>query len=217
MWKLFMKPSVNPIDGNMAKLLYKIAKLGKSYDYGSTQIQLPPDLTKLVLDYSAGIPDLHLFLGEGETTPIPLLTSSTDLDKDAWNGYGREDDIHVTVKYGLHTTKAGDVRKIIEKEKPIQITLGEISLFEQDGYEVVKIEVLSPGLHALNKKISKNLKCTDTFPTYKPHVTIAYVKPGEGEAMEGKCSLTGKSFVADEVVFSPSKGEKKIIKLGDPD
>lgn len=207
-----MRHSINAVE---AKLLYKIAKLDKDYDYSSTQIQLPPDLTKSVLDYSAGIPDLHLFLGEGETTPIPLLTSSTD--KDAWNGYGREDDIHVTVKYGLHTTKAEDVRKIIEKEKPIQITLGKISLFEQDGYEVVKIEVVSPGLHALNKKISKGLKCTDTFPVYKPHVTVAYVKPGEGEAMEGKCSLTGKSFVADEVVFCPSKGERKIIKLGDPD
>jgi len=181
----------------------KAAKLGSSYSYSSTQVQLPQALAKAVTDYSAGIPEPNLYLGDDNG------------DKDAYNGFGREDDIHVTVKYGLHTSDVEKVRKVLEKEKPVEVTLGKISLFKSDDYEVVKIDVDSPGLHTLNKRISEDLKCTDTYPVYKPHVTIAYVKSGEGKAMEGECSLTGKSFIADEVVFSSKDGKRVAIKLRD--
>lgn len=158
------------------------------HSFSSTQFDLPSELAFEVRQLGEQIP-------------------SDDLAED-----GRELNPHVTIKYGLHTNDAEDVRAAVNGESPVAIQLGKCSVFEvsdkdsQRGgakFDVVKIEVESKALHQLNKRISEALPCTDTFPEYKPHITIAYVKPGLGKVYAEKLnSLQGRVAVFDRLTFS---------------
>jgi hypothetical protein len=54
---------------------------------------------------------------------------------------------------------------------------------------------------------------TDTFPEYKPHATIAYVKKGRGAKYAGDDFLQGKTITLDSVTFSGRDGERVEIPL----
>jgi diguanylate cyclase (GGDEF)-like protein len=133
---------------------------------------------------------------------------------------------HITVKYGLHTTNHEDVVPVLKGEKPIEIELGKTSVFKGSEktipgtdkpvpYDVVTVEVKSPDLKRLNKKITTGAENTTTFP-YSPHVTLAYVKAGTGEKYAGKTDFEGQKYTFDGVTFSPAdKSGKKVIPLGE--
>ncbi len=136
---------------------------------------------------------------------------------------GREENVHVTIKYGLHTDDAEEVQQIVSGFGPVVIKLGKSSLFpakeagDQRGgadYDVVKIDVVdSPDLVRLNQLISDSLECTDTHPNYKPHVTLAYVKPGLGRKYVGNSDVAGMQVNCSELVFSNQSHEKSAISL----
>lgn len=181
--------------------IYKMGKLGASYDFSSTQIQLPPKIASAVRAKGLEIPDVDLYTGDNRN------------DKSDWNGFGREDDMHVTLKYGLHTKDPEKVQELLENEPPIHASIGNITFFTQESHDVAKYDIVSKDLHRLNKIVSDNLECTDTFPDYKPHATIAYVKKGKARNLKKDNSLSGKSFTIDEVVFSGKDGKRVTIKL----
>lgn len=170
------------------------------HKFSSTQVDLPPDVAKNVIETGNKL--------------IPETELYTDPDDPS---YGREENPHVTVKYGLHTEDATEVRDFLAGEKPFTATLGKISIFpgkEDTPYDVVKIEAKSPDLHRLNKLIADNTKVTDTFPTYEPHVTLAYVKKGKGAKYVGNADLEGKDVKFDSITFSSKTGETVAIPLG---
>jgi len=167
------------------------------HDFSSTQIHLPKDIGAAISRLAATIPE-------------------ADLSED-----GREDVPHVTVKYGLHTNNAADVRELLRDEPPTHVTFGKTSLFTADetkkDYDVVTVSVESPDLRHLNKVLSRALKVTDTHPTYKPHATVAYVKAGCGKKYADLADLEGKTAVVNTVHFSDKDGNKVPITLsGDP-
>mgnify|MGYP001587775990 CR=1 FL=1 len=167
----------------------------EEHSFGNTQVNLPPDTAKAVLSLAAVIPD-------------------ADLAPNGRAGQSEATAPHVTVKYGLHTTDVEDVRKVLAGEPPVTVTLGTTSFFpgsESGNGDVVKIDVDSPDLQRLNKKIAEALDVTDTHPTYKPHVTIAYVKEGKGKDFEGDESLNGHTVTLDAIRFSTSDG--KIFEI----
>jgi 2'-5' RNA ligase len=164
------------------------------YDFSSTQVDLPEPAAEEVRKLTYMIPDEDLA------------------------GDGRETEPHATVKYGLHTNDTMDVRKVLAGEPPIKVKFGEISTFPpsegSDGAEVVKIDLDSPDLHRLNKKIAAALDVTDTHPDYKPHVTLAYVKPGEAKKYVGRPhALQGKEITLNSVTFSAKDGREIVIPL----
>lgn len=158
-------------------------------EFSSTQVNLPADVGKRVLDAGAKISDEDL------------------IDK------GRETEPHVTVKFGLHTNNVDDVRKVLANEPPIRVKLGKTSIFKQPDFDVVKADVDSPDLHALNAKLAKALPNTETHPEYKPHVTLAYVKPGAGEKYVGMNDLEGTEIVLDKLDFSDQDRNHTEIPL----
>lgn len=162
-----------------------------SHEYSSTQFNLPEDIAGKMLALAEKISDDDLAEG------------------------GREDEPHVTVKYGLHTVKADDVERVVKDFGPVKIKLGKTSFFpaKDDGEDVVKIDVESEGLRRLNKLISEKLDCTDTHPEYVPHVTLAYVKAGKGEKYVSEKSLDVE-LTLTEMLFSSPDGEQVTIPLG---
>ena len=164
-----------------------------NYDYASTQVNLPEGVAANVLKESKKIAD-------------------EDLADD-----GRETEPHVTVLYGLHGEDPESVRKLLADEPPVRVTLGKTSIFPDDGErgsDVVKIDVESEDLARLNKKLADALPHTITHPGYKPHVTLAYVKPGKGKKYAGANDLEGQEIVIDRVVFSDRAGKQTVIRLG---
>jgi 2'-5' RNA ligase len=162
------------------------------YKFSSTQVNLPKDIADEVRQISSRIPDAHL---------------SED---------GREENPHTTVKFGLHTDDVADVRPIIENEAPIKVKIGKVSTFppseSSNGAEVLKLDVDSPDLHRLNKKLS-TLPHTDTFE-YKPHITLAYVKEGLAKKYVGKKhALEGREVTVSSIAFSSKHGKMIEIPL----
>ena len=126
--------------------------------------------------------------------------------------YGREDEIHITALYGIHTTKIDLVKEIMQDQEPLQIELGKIQIFTSPfKFDVVVVEVISHDLETLHKKLCNNLKFTNKYPQYYPHVTVAYVKKGKGWKHHDLSIWDGLRFSCDYAIFSSSDGFKERI------
>lgn len=164
--------------------------------FSSTQFDLPEELADRVRKLAASIPGEDLAEG------------------------GREEHPHVTLKYGLHTEDPAGVREALAGEGPIEVVLSETSYFPSsdstDGDDVLKIDVSQASkqkLAGLNKKVADANEHTDTHPVYKPHVTVARLKPGRGKKYAGKRDLAGRVFRVSSVTFSSKDGTATAIPL----
>lgn len=175
---------------------------GEKRKFASTQVNLPKEFADKVRAFAAKIPDASL---------------AED---------GREDEPHITLKYGPHDQDPAGVQKVLADAQPITATINGVSLFpakesstQRGGpkYDVVKLDIDSADLQKLNKQVSGALEHTDTHPKYQPHITIAYVKPGEGKKWAGRLipGLSGKTITFGNVKFSPADGEATEIPLKD--
>jgi 2'-5' RNA ligase len=160
------------------------------HKFSSTQMNLPKEIADKVIAFGKQIPD-------------------ADLAED-----GREQEPHITVKYGLHGADPKPTQNALTGEKPATVRFGKVSLFTSNpDFDVVKVEVESAGLRRLNKKVSESQPVTDTHPGYKPHVTVAYVKKGKGKRYVGNKFLEGRTVTLNSVVFSGRDGERVEIPL----
>lgn len=106
--------------------------------------------------------------------------------------YGREDEIHITVLYGLHTEQAELVRELLRNEPAFRVKLGAVSIFSTNPkFDVIKIEIISDALHHLNEKLSYNLASTILYNKYLPHITIAYVEKESCNHLRGCMDFNG--------------------------
>lgn len=160
--------------------------------FSSTQIQIPREQAALLFQIGDLVLDGDLNLAEG----------------------GRENDAHVTVKYGLHTDDFRDVAAVVKGRGAVTFTFGKTNFFSTTNYDVLYVDVKSEALVRLNNLIATNLEVTDTHPTYQPHATIAYLKPGRGEMYKGLGLLDGVVAYADILVFSNTQDVKTEISLG---
>jgi N12 class adenine-specific DNA methylase/2'-5' RNA ligase len=177
------------------KLLNKPLETPKS----STQLTLPPAEAAPVVGFAKSIPDTEVF---------------HKLDEKEKEDYGIETDPHITVLFGLTKHEPEPVAKIVATKKPITVTLGKLSVFDNPDYDVLKVDVHGKDLHDLNSEISK-LPNEQTFKGYKPHMTIAYLKKGEGKKYEGDTRFEGQKLTFNSVTFSPPKEVRS--KIGKPE
>lgn len=178
----------------------KKAQKGVEYDYSSTHVCLPKHIAAKIIEWGQkNIPDEHVYTDETER-------------------YGRETDSHVTVKYGLLTNDGVEVKKHFAQHKPVKLKFGKTRFFSPPTglHDVVVIDVSSKDLEDLNKSVEASFEADDLYPTYEPHVTIAYVLPGHGKHYQGQDVFEEDiELVLSEVVFAPKEGEDVICPLGE--
>jgi 2'-5' RNA ligase len=128
--------------------------------------------------------------------------------------YGRENEPHVTLLYGLHgDVKDEELEPVIEKIKKPKLSFGGVSAFKNDNFEVLKFDVDSKDLHKANKKL-KEFPYTNSYPDYHPHCTIAYLKPGKADKYIKKLkNKEGLYTNVDKLVYSKVDGSKKDYKF----
>ena len=170
--------------------VFPVDSPAEPHKFSSTQVNLPSQYHAAFQRAAASIPDAEL---------------AAD---------GREAEPHITVKYGLHAGEPSGTVAALSGEGPITAKIGKVSIFKGDDADVVKLDVNSPDLHRLNKKIATQPH-TDTYPIYQPHITLAYVKPGEGAKYVGRSvpGLTGETVPFDSVTFSAKDRTQTPIPL----
>jgi 2'-5' RNA ligase len=153
-------------------------------------------------DFLKIIDEKDLYLGE----------TQKDIDDDE---YGLESEPHITLLYGIHP-KENNKEEILDWLKtlnPMKLELSKVGIFENEKYDVVKIEIKpTEQLLKYRKYIEETFKNTQTFDDYHPHMTLAYVKPGKGKkyikTLDKKLKL-----IFNEAIYSDSNYKKEYIKL----
>lgn len=128
---------------------------------------------------------------------LPAIPEDELYTENDGKDFGMETEPHVTALYGLHSEEFEDseVEEIVKKYENIDISLTDISMFENDKYDVLKFGVKSKALNKMNEELTKLPHSTD-YPDYNPHATIAYLKKGEAkkylEKFDEPIELTSK-------------------------
>lgn len=165
-----------------------------NYSYSSTQVNLPDKLAKKIIEWGKKhIPDQDIYDNPDDNC-------------------GREDEIHTTVLYGLHTNEPSSISDVIENFSEFKIKLTTVSKFSAEKYDVIKIGVESEKLHELNKKLAE-FPNSNKYPSYIPHITIAYVLKDKCNKLVGDKNFEGEEFTATHIVFSGTDHVKTPIKL----
>lgn len=184
-------------DGDATKLMIRFDNLIESlineskYKYASTQVNLPDNEAEIIGNIASRIDpnDLH------------------EEDKG-------KDEAHITVKYGIVECDVDVLKDELLKVAPISARLGKLSCFNTDEYDVLKVDVISDDLHKLNELVCSICPHIDTYPEYKPHITVAYIKKGKGDKYVGNHDLEDHEMEFDVVKLSNQDGDKTDLKLG---
>jgi len=171
--------------------------IGGNYEFSSVQVNLPNRMAHEIIQW-----------GEENIKEEDIFEDPDDLT------FGREDEIHVTILYGIHTKDLEEVKKPLLWQKPFFIRLGRISIFDtNDKFDVVKIEVESKMLREVHNRLKGTLTNSEPYPVYRPHITIAYTKKGRYKKLIGNPHFDKRRWEVKEVFFSTKEGKKKKMGL----
>ena len=99
--------------------------------------------------------------------------------------YGLEEQPHITIVYGIHEDEVDPsvvVDMMEQKMLPVKVQISEIDFFENKEYDVIKYNVpVTEQLQEYRDMFMDAFENTQTFSGYNPHITIAYVKKGNGK------------------------------------
>jgi 2'-5' RNA ligase len=131
-----------------------------------------------------------------------------------WYGKTKPDQLHITVLYGVHINEADKTKKILERIPPVlNATLGEVSLFECEKYDVLKIDVKSSSLDKINEFLRRNVEYTNDYDDYNPHVTLCYLKKGMGKEYVGDKRFYDFNYKFDIFIYSDENWKTEDIKM----
>ena len=127
-------------------------------------------------------------------------------------GKGREDEPHVTVRYGITDTDSEtSIASYLADQAPFTITLGPTFVFppteNSDNAAVVCVSVTCPAgeqsfawdtpLHRINAELAENGNFKQADFDYTPHLTLAYVRPDAADKWAGDDSVAGTELVVN--------------------
>lgn len=171
-----------------------------------------PTLAKEVHEYSSVLIELPKLLA----TKVVIWGKDNVKDEDLYTVdklHGREDEIHITLLYGIYSESAAKVFSVLQHQPPFEVALGKVSLFSNDIFDVVKIEAFSPALIFLNKLLESNIDNRGNGYSYRPHVTIAYLHKNHRFKLQDVAYFEGIKWTVNTVHFSSRCGNKSRIRL----
>ncbi len=151
----------------------------------------------------------------GEAKQALLILAGQVRDEDLAED-GREESPHVTVRYGLLNQSPNEIKKLVRNFGPLSVRIGKLSVFpatDDHPFDVVKAEITGESLVKLHHLLGR-LPHKDSYPEFKPHATIAYVKPGLGANYAATLAWQGMDFVGNKVQFSNAAKAKTDLPLG---
>ena len=141
------------------------------------------------------------------------------ISKDDLAGKGRDvGGDHVTVRYGIKSEDVEGVKKYLASLAPFEASLGKTDKFppseHSDGAAVIHAPIKSPELQNINAELEKHGDFTEpSFDEYKPHATVAYVKPEKADRYVGMTMTVGHKFPVNEIAITDREGNQQIVKL----
>lgn len=132
-------------------------------------------------------------------------------------GKGREDEPHITVKFGVREN-LDETAEVLVEFYPFDVTLGKTRIFSPSqnsgGGSVVYVEVIAPILQDLHDQVSDGIGLRHDGADYVPHVTLAYVKTEEAAKYDGLDTFEGLKFTANVVTIKRKEGGVWNLDLG---
>ena len=132
---------------------------------------------------------------------------------------GLEDRAHVTVLYGLEERTVADIKKIFEDFGPVTVWFGKVKAFlaadTGKPADVLYVEVLGREVDMLHVLVSAYLPSISTNPLFKPHMTLAYLNPGEAAKFTGGVQFENKKATVDKIEFANVDESFKAVKLSE--
>ena len=168
--------------------MYKLP-IEKSYNKYSTQIDIPKKLSDRIKTFKKGF-----------------------IDKD--NIVEDENEVHITVLYGIDFLRDKKEIKDILGSATINGSLGKINKFSSKKHDVIHIEIDSILLDSIHEILKEQIDNSYSFKKYNPHLTLAYVKKGSCNDLIGKDYFVGEKFKNLPVKFCYKSGKKEEISGG---
>ena len=165
-------------------------------------------------DASARRGCLMAMLSKEDTAKILKFSKQLIKDEDLYlegNEYGRENESHVTIRYGfINDLNEIEIRQLLKGHKPFVVEIEGLDKFDtHPSYDVAMFKVSSPVLRKLNEMSGIHLNECD-YPDYNPHLTLAYVQKGRFNKI--KEGLQIKALIK-EICYSPISGTKSYFTL----
>lgn len=150
-----------------------------------------------------------------EITYIHSLIKTGDIYfGDDVNRYGLEDEPHVTLLYGLlPEVKLDDIIPYLSEFNIKGVYVTGISVFENEEFDVLKLDIAMDELGLINRVLSENLPVVPSEHSYNPHLTLAYLHKGTGQMYVDKIGQIKGRLIFDHFSFTTPNLEKyKIYK-----
>lgn len=124
---------------------------------------------------------------------------------------------HVTVLHGLTTDEPADVAAVLVDVAPFGIRLHRTNVFQHPDKDVLYVDLdrlECKALVGLNALLKEKLPFVAKYPDFKPHLCIAYLKPGMGAKYQNDPFVDGLEITFDALTFAAAKGQKTRLPLG---
>ena len=137
------------------------------------------------------------------------------VDENNPDEYGYEIEPHITIVYGILSMENNkdSILTLIKNFKSFSAQCSGIGIFESTDYDVVKLNIIpNEQILEYRKILLDNTKNEQTYSEFKPHMTLAYVKKGEGKKYieEYKNPIT---FYFDSIVYSDYEYKQTKIDI----
>ena len=158
---------------------------------------MPPEIAQLVKDYQSNIIPASINIKEG----------------------GLEDRPHITILYGLEDQNAANIQKIFDDFGPVTVWFGEVKAFlavdTGKPVDILYVEVLGREVDILHLLVSAYLPSVSTNPLFKPHMTIAYLNPGEAASFIGCDCFEDQNVTVDKIEFADVNEDFTAVTLAE--
>jgi len=136
-------------------------------------------------------------------------------DEKGWIQGGLQQLFHMTILYGVEKRDEEEVSEIVKlfTEEGIEAKSGEIEYFDnkEKNHTCVVLRVESEELKVLHDLLKKEVANKDSYPTYKAHIAIAYIKYKE---RLGDIKIKPVTWQVKSIEMSQKDGDlKKVSKL----